>query len=267
MMNASERNATTKLRRVGKKLLKKSSVHKLLPLLQKLESLLSSLEQEPTEPIQESLVPSKKALISDKLLRHTDEDVKLSVLSCITEITRITAPDAPYDDEQMKEIFKLIAASFEKLSHISGHEKALDILDNVDKVKLCMVMLDLECNDLAIEMFKHFLRFIRSNHPRNAIHSMESIMTLILQESDDISPDLLRPLLDSVWNENKALSPMSWILGEKVIRNCAVKLKPYLMKAVESSGRALNEYADIVTDICQNKSESVNVIFQMVLNF
>jgi len=60
---------------------------------------------------------------------------------------------------------------------------------------------------------------------------------------------------------------MSWILGEKVIRNCAVKLKPYLMKAVESSGRALNEYADIVTDICQNKSESVNVIFQMVLNF
>jgi len=30
-------------------------------------------------------------------------------------------------------------------------------------------------------------------------------MTLILQESDDISPDLLRPLLDSVWNENKVI--------------------------------------------------------------
>ena len=29
-------------------------------------------------------------------------DVKVSVASCITEITRITAPDAPYDDEQMK---------------------------------------------------------------------------------------------------------------------------------------------------------------------
>lgn len=29
-------------------------------------------------------------------------DVKVSVLCCITEITRITAPDAPYDDEQMK---------------------------------------------------------------------------------------------------------------------------------------------------------------------
>jgi len=43
-----------------------------------------------------------KALISDELLRHTDEDVKILVISCISEITRITAPDAPYDDEQMK---------------------------------------------------------------------------------------------------------------------------------------------------------------------
>ena len=49
---------------------------------------------------------------------------------------------------------------------------------------------------------------------------------------------------------------MSWSLGEKVISNCAVNLKPYLMKAVESSGRALNEYAQILTDICQNQSES-----------
>lgn len=54
-------------------------------------------------------------------------------------------------------------ASFEKLSHISGraYEKVLIILDNVNKVRLCLVMLDLECNDLIIEMFQHFLRFIR----------------------------------------------------------------------------------------------------------
>lgn len=60
------------------------------------------MDQEPTEPIQESLVHSMKALISDQLLKHMDEDVKISVTSCIAEITRITAPDVPYDDEQMK---------------------------------------------------------------------------------------------------------------------------------------------------------------------
>ena len=29
-------------------------------------------------------------------------DVKVSVVSCITEIARITAPDSPYNDERMK---------------------------------------------------------------------------------------------------------------------------------------------------------------------
>ncbi|RZC01016.1 hypothetical protein D0Y65_016673 [Glycine soja] len=98
----SERNAAArKLGRVGEKLLKNSSVHKLLPLLQLL-------------------------YFSDSYeFWLTDEDVKISVTSCLIEITRIT--DVPYDDGQMKEIFKLIVASFEKFSHISGHEKALDI--------------------------------------------------------------------------------------------------------------------------------------------
>ena len=43
-------------------------------------------------------------------------DVKVSVLSCIIEITRITAPNAPYKDEQMEEIFQLILATFENVS-------------------------------------------------------------------------------------------------------------------------------------------------------
>ena len=52
--------------------------------------------------MQNALSPSLKALIADKLLRHSDDDVKIAVASCISEITRITAPEAPYDDDQMK---------------------------------------------------------------------------------------------------------------------------------------------------------------------
>lgn len=52
--------------------------------------------------MQNALSPSLKALVADKLLGHSDVDVKVAVASCISEITRITAPDAPYDDDQMK---------------------------------------------------------------------------------------------------------------------------------------------------------------------
>ena len=52
--------------------------------------------------MQAALSPSLKALVTEPLLRHSDVDVKVAVASCISEITRITAPEAPYDDEQMK---------------------------------------------------------------------------------------------------------------------------------------------------------------------
>ena len=70
--------------------------------LQQVECCLSRVEQSPIDSMQNALSPSLKALIADKLLRHSDDDVKIAVASCISEITRITAPEAPYDDDQMK---------------------------------------------------------------------------------------------------------------------------------------------------------------------
>ena len=53
----------------------------------------------------DALLPSMKAFVTNELLRHAEMDVKISVISCITEITRITRSNAPYDDEKMKEVF------------------------------------------------------------------------------------------------------------------------------------------------------------------
>ena len=135
-------------------------------------------------------------------------DVKVSVLSCIIEITRITAPDAPYKDGQMKEIFQLILEAFENMSHVSirSYKKVVSILDTIAKVKLCLVMLDLECDALVIEMFQSFLKIIRSNHPPVVLSAIETIMNLVIDESEDISLDLLNSLFASVRKENQNVS-------------------------------------------------------------
>ena len=124
----------------------------------------------------------------------------VSVASCIIEITRITKQNATYDDEQMKKIFQLIVAAFEKLSHMSSscHTKAVSILDTIVKVRSCLVMLDLECDALVVEMFQNFLKIIRSNHPHAVFLTMETIMTLVIDESEEISLDLSSFLLASV---------------------------------------------------------------------
>lgn len=66
------------------------------------------MEQDQPLPMQTALIPSRKALVSIDLLSHPDSDVRVSVVSCLTEIVRITAPEAPYSDDRMKVITNLI---------------------------------------------------------------------------------------------------------------------------------------------------------------
>ena len=182
-----------------------SSIDDLLTLLDRVETLLVNVQQAPSKSMHDALLPSINALITDELLSHAEMDVKVSVLSCITEITRITTLDAPYDDEKMKEVFQLIVIVFENLSHVSSHcyMKVISILSTVAKVKSCLLMLDLECDALVVDMFQTFFKTISANHPHNVFSAMETIMTMVIDESENISLDLPSPLLASVRKENR----------------------------------------------------------------
>ena len=79
------------------------------------------------------------------------------------------------------------------------------------------VMLDLEYDALVVEMFQNFFKIIRFNHPLAIFSAMETIMTLIIDESEEISLDLLSSLFPSVRKENQNVSRALWKLGEQII--------------------------------------------------
>ena len=93
----------------------------------------------------------------------------------------------------------------------------VSILDTIAKVKLCLVILDLECDALVVEMFQTFFKTISANHPHDIFSAMETIITMVIDESDNISLDLLSSLFASVRKENQNVSPMLWKLGEQII--------------------------------------------------
>ncbi|KAJ6995223.1 WASH complex subunit 2-like isoform X2 [Populus alba x Populus x berolinensis] len=258
--NSSDKELEQQLLEAGNKLLNPPpSVDELLSLLDQVENCLSKVEQSPLKSMQNALSPSQNALVTDQLFRHSNIDVKVAVASCISEITRITAPDAPYDDDRMKEVFQLIVSSFENLDDKSSQSyvKRASILETVAKVRSCVVMLDLECDALIIEMFQHFFKAIRDYHPEDVFSSMETIMSLVLEESEDISVELLSLLLASVKKGDEEVLPVARRLGEEVLESCAAKVKPYLIETVKSLGVSLDDYSDIVGSICQEISGSV----------
>jgi hypothetical protein len=154
----------------------------------------------------------------------------------------------------------LTVAVVENLSHVSSHNytKAISILDTVAKIRSCLMMLDLKCDALVVEMFQTFFKTISAYHPHDVFSAMEKIMTMVIDESDDIFLDLLSPLFASVRKENETISPSSWKLGEKVITTCAAKLQSYLQQVVCSIGVASDTF-------CATKvGQALTATFQLV---
>ncbi|XP_071712320.1 sister chromatid cohesion protein PDS5 homolog D-like [Rutidosis leptorrhynchoides] len=239
-----------------------SSIKHLLDLLDKTERLLTCVVQLPSVSMQGALAPSMGTLIGDELIKHSDTNVRVSVASCLSEIARITAPEPSYNDEIMKEIFQLNVMAFGELSNMSGHNyhKAIRILECVAKVNSFLLMLDLDCDDMVLAMFKQFLSKIRSNHPRRVYSDMETIMTLVIKESDKISTELLSFLILHVKKENQNVSPVSWKLAEKVLMNCVDALKPYSETITKLMKSDPDSYAEVVTLICQNANGNEHVV-------
>lgn len=260
-MACPEKVLEVKIMEVGYLLLRPpSSVKDLLALLDRTESLLSRVEQSPSPTMSASMLSATKALVSKQIFRHQDKDIRLGAASCISEITRITAPDTPYDDDLMKEVFQRIVEAFEKLDDMTSesYPRRVSILETVAKVRSCVVMLDLECDELILQMFHHFLRTIGYNDSEYVFSSMETIMTLVIEESEDIPSELLSCLLASVKEDNKDVLPATRKLAEKVFINCGTKLKPYLLDAVNLTGSSLSDYSDIVASVCRDKSEALD---------
>ncbi|KAJ0984877.1 hypothetical protein J5N97_003233 [Dioscorea zingiberensis] len=258
-MADAEKELEDRLLEVGNRLASPpSDVDELLELLDQTEGFLVRVDQSPSPSMSAALSPVINALVSEDLFKHLDLNVKVGVASCISEITRITAPEAPYDDDSMKVVFQKIVETFEKLDEMSSQSyvKRVSILETVAKVRSCVVMLDLECDALILEMFHHFLKTIGSNHSEKVFSSMETIMTLVLEESEDISSDLLSCLVAHAKKNSEDVLPTTRRLAEKVIANCGTRLKPYLVEEVQSMGAPLSEYSDIVTTICQGSSEA-----------
>ncbi|VAI58409.1 unnamed protein product [Triticum turgidum subsp. durum] len=220
----------------------------LLKLLYDVEKYLLRVEQSPAASTFAAVRPAMDALIKNELLTHPNAEVKLAIASCISEVTRITAPEAPYDDNIMRDLFSIIVGTFQNLDDIESPSFArrISILETVAKVRSCVVMLDLELDDLILQMFNHFFTTVTSNQPEIVISSMVTTMKLVIDESEEIQTALASYLLQ------KETSPASFELAEKVISSCEDgKLKPIFLQLLKVQGTPLDEYSKIVTLVCE----------------
>jgi len=103
---------------------------------------LSQVYQNPSKSIQDALVSIKGMLISEALINQADFDVQISLALFLSELIRITTPNLPFEDEQMKKAFRVIVSSFEAIPDSDGksYHKRHRILESMSRVKSYVVL-------------------------------------------------------------------------------------------------------------------------------
>ncbi|WJX30406.1 hypothetical protein P8452_18948 [Trifolium repens] len=204
-----------------------------LTSLQEATDALSKLEQSPEPKTAKQLQAMKKrehalkplihAVVSCGLLRHQDKDVKLTLAICITELFRVKAPEPPFEDKHLKDVFKLIIGLFADLADTANplFSKRVKVLNTVAQLRCCVLMLEIDCIDLVLDMFNVFFSVVRDDHDDRLIKDMSSMMRNILDESEDASQELLEVILRNLIKRKKGATCASYELAKSVIKTCA----------------------------------------------
>ena len=85
-------------------------------------------------------------------------------------------------------------------------------------------MIDLECNELILQMFKCFLTEIEQHHPNNVRAYMQTIMSLILDEVANIYKQLQSNLL-TIWRKKHNISPVTYDFSKGTIEQKIERFK------------------------------------------
>ncbi|EFJ15252.1 hypothetical protein SELMODRAFT_33372, partial [Selaginella moellendorffii] len=195
---------------------------------QQLSALLPNVDQSASEETRRALAPCKDALVRAELLHHKDKEVKLFVATCASEILRIEAPDLPYNDDVLKDLFELIVNTFKGLSDMQSplYQKRVHILETVSAIKSCLLLLDIDnCDDVILDMFKTLFQEARDDHPSNILSAMLNIMALLVKDSDNYPRPLVMEIVSNLVKSKKTSAAASKVASE-VIRENAQELEP-----------------------------------------
>ncbi|CAO2182211.1 unnamed protein product [Urochloa humidicola] len=218
------------VREVGKRLAQpRLGKDALVKLLKQAENALSELSQ--SSSLQDALNALSKSLVQTTLLNHKDKDVKLLVAVCFIEVMRVLAPDPPFSDEILKEIFRLFISIFADLAETSSPylTRRMKILENVAALRCSMIMINIGCDDLILDMVKIFFSSVRQGLQQSVCQAMLSIMTQILNEK--VTQPVMDVILRNLVKDDKGASHK---LAFDIINKCAAKLEPIIYSFLSS---------------------------------
>eukprot|EP00941_MAST-03F_sp_MAST-3F-sp1_P002543 g2543.t1 len=216
MGRSSQRPKKQSLEALANTLRSAKSRDQLIKALRSAEAALIALSQECEKT--NGLDSVASCFVIPRILKHRDGDVCILTASCLVEIFRIYAPDAPYSNDEIIGAFSLIVqqfGAFQSEMHGPKYDRLLRILNSLATVRSCVMLAEIACGDESddeeecddddvaapnsgpmIEMFNVLILCLQKNH---ALKLEQLICNVILSCLEFIDTDQLEPrVLDAL---------------------------------------------------------------------
>jgi sister-chromatid-cohesion protein PDS5 len=174
--------------------------------LQALHRELADLEQELVDVT--SLGGVRKELINSSILLHKDRGVKAYAACCLADILRLTAPDAPYTQGELRDIFQFFFRQLTnglKASDSPYYTEYFHLLESLSTVKSVVLVCDLpNADELMIEIFRDFFQLVRRDLAKKIEMFLCDILVALIDECQALPSDVLDTIMAQFMDKNQS---------------------------------------------------------------
>ncbi|KAI8816533.1 armadillo-type protein [Fimicolochytrium jonesii] len=215
----------------------------LVNRLKKLHNDLRIMEQEAVDT--KSLQTVQKDLRSQSLLAHKDKGVRVLTACCLADILRLFAPDAPYNQNQLREIFEFFLKQMQGLSDKTSayYQMCFYLLDSLSTVKSVVLVADLNADDLVVDYFRSFFDLLRHDLTKSVTMAMVDILQQLIDESHHIPQEVVELILSFFRKPDDR--PSAYKMATDLCNSCPEKLQRYVCQyfseAIMAAGHGLED--------------------------
>ncbi|KAJ7810116.1 armadillo-type protein, partial [Mycena leptocephala] len=213
-----------------KLIVKGLSTDLLIKKLQALHRELADMEQELVDV--NSLGVVRKELINSSILLHKDRGVKAYAACCLADILRLTAPDAPYTQGELRDIFQFFFRQLTnglKGSDSPYYTEYFHLLESLSTVKSVVLVCDLQnADELMVEIFRDFFQLVRRDLAKKIEMFVADILVALIDECQVLPAEVLETIMAQFMDKNARLEQPAYRLAVQVCNSTADKLNRHV---------------------------------------
>ncbi|KAG6836734.1 hypothetical protein H0H93_004140 [Arthromyces matolae] len=228
--HAAQPSTHTKLAFHEKLTGKSISTDALLKKMKSLHSELAALEQETVDV--SSLGSARKELIHTSILLHKDRGVKAYAACCLADILRLYAPEAPYTQAELRDIFQFFFRQLTnglKGTDASYYNEYFHLLESLSTVKSVVLVCDLpNADELIVEIFRDLFNLVKRDLPKKVEIFMADILIEIIEEAEIFPNEALEVILSQFMENNLRIEQAGHRMAIQICNATADKLQRYV---------------------------------------